>query len=498
MKSHFPNMVWLTIGIVLMLFSNGRWIIPMATWIYPIFFLHFMRTQGPFRGLLYLFPAIALVNIISWWKMIPAPTPVYILIAGLALQVSTLSYLADRLLAPRLKGVWSTLVFPTFWCGIEWLTTTFTSQATWVSLTYTQTGNLPLLQFSSLTGIWGISFLITWFAAVVNWAWSQNFEWLKIKKVAISFGCVMGMILLFGSIRLNILKSSPGAVRTASIVQARSINQSLSSCKWNDANAISQYSSSLEDNLLTKTAEAAQSGAKFILWQESAGFIPKEEEKKFIDRAMTLAAQKKIYLLMTLWPVPEDFPKRLIENKLLIIDTTGKIQATYFKSHPAMPEPILKGMGQIPVLETPYGKIAPAICFDAEFQGFIRQAGKRHVDIMFIPANDWKEIDPLHTQMALVRAIENGFALVRPAGQGLSAVADNRGRIIASMDYFTTHEQILYADVPIQHSNTVYAFTGDLFAWLCVAVSLAMILFVVSTQYRPEFKLHKEGLAFEK
>ena len=28
-----------------MLFSNGRWIIPFATWLYPIFFLRFMRMQ---------------------------------------------------------------------------------------------------------------------------------------------------------------------------------------------------------------------------------------------------------------------------------------------------------------------------------------------------------------------------------------------------------------------------------------------------------------------
>jgi apolipoprotein N-acyltransferase len=37
-------------------------------------------------------------------------------------------------------------------------------------MAYTQAGNLTLLQLLSVTGIWGITFLIGWFAAVVNQA----------------------------------------------------------------------------------------------------------------------------------------------------------------------------------------------------------------------------------------------------------------------------------------------------------------------------------------
>jgi apolipoprotein N-acyltransferase len=47
--------------------------------------------------------------------------------------------------------------------------------------------------------------------------------------------------------------------------------------------------------------------------------------------------------------------------------------------------------------------------------------------------------------------------------------ADNRGRIISSLDYYSTDEQVMYADVPVQYSFTIYAQVGDLFAWLCIA-----------------------------
>jgi apolipoprotein N-acyltransferase len=321
--------------------------------------------------------------------------------------------------------------------------------------------------------------MITWFASLINWIWINRFEWMKIRKGSLVFLAAGVAVIFFGFIRLNTISTGSKTVLTASIVNAREINSALATCKWDDAKSISPYSHAVEDNLLAKTEQAAVAGAKIVLWQESAGFIPRQEEKEFIYRAGLLAAFKKIYLLMTFWSVPEDYPKHLVENKLLILDTAGQIQLVYFKNNPAPPEPIKKGDGTLPVMETPYGKIAPAICVDAVFQRFIRQAGKSKAGILFLPANDWKAIDPIHTHMAVLRAIENGFSLVRAAGQGLSVATDNRGNIISSMDYFHTDEQIMYASVPAQHSNTVYTLFGDFFGWLCVLGFITMTVLAV-------------------
>jgi apolipoprotein N-acyltransferase len=228
---------------------------------------------------------------------------------------------------------------------------------------------------------------------------------------------------------------------------------------------------------------AAAGGAKIVLWQESAGFLPRHEEENFIDSARITAAREGIYLLMTLWSVPEDFPKRLVENKLIIIDPDGQIRMTYLKNNPAPPEPIKKGNGRLEILETTFGNIAPAICFDAEFPAFIRQAGQKKAGILFLPANDWKAIDPIHTDMAVLRAVENGFSLVRAAGQGLSVATDNRGNRISSMDYYRTAEQIMYADVPSFHSTTLYTRLGDWFAWFCIAGFTGILLGLVLNKY---------------
>jgi apolipoprotein N-acyltransferase len=483
MKSRRQSILWLITGATLMLFSNGRWIIPLATWLYPIFFLRFMRMQKPGWGFLFLGLVSAIVNMIIWWKLIPAPLNVYFITTGLAMQTFVLAFLADRVLATRLKGIWSTLVFPLIWCSMEYLSS-LGPKASWTSLAYTQGGNLPLLQFSSVTGIWGISFLITWFASVVNWAWAENFEWSKIRPGAIAFGGTAVVVLVFGTLRLNLFISQSQSIRTASIVQARNINADLKTCKWTDAKGLSQYSDELENNLLEKTLEAAHAGAKIVVWQECAGILPTSEEKEFIQRATTIAAEEKIYLLMTLWSVPADFPKHLVENKVVIIDEKGQIQSIYIKNNPVPgAEPIVKGVSPLPILKTPYGKIAAAICYDGDFPNFIRSAGTNKAEVMFLPANDWKELDPIHSNMAIMRAIENGFSLVRPAGQGLSVATDNRGRIISSMDYFNTGEQVMYADVPIQHADTIYALVGDVFAWLCVVALVIIIIHVIFRKY---------------
>ena len=484
MNSNRQSYLLLVIGTALMLFSNGRWIIPYATWLSPIFFLRFMRLQKPLKGFLLVALAMASVNMIIWWKIIPAPPGVYFFTTGLMMQTFALCFLGDRLLATRMKGILSTLVFPVIWCSIEYLSSLNSTKASWTSLAYTQSGNLPLMQLTALTGIWGVSFLITWFASVVNWMWAQNFEWKKFKKEAITFASIAAATFLFGTIRINLPASPTRSIRTASIIQARNITEDLKTCKWTDAKGLNEYHNEVENNLLEKTQQAAHAGAKMILWQECAGTIPKNDEKNFIERARAVAAQEKIYLFMSLWSVPDDFPKHLVENKMVIIDMDGQIRSMYVKNNPVPgAEPIVQGATPMPILTTPYGKIAAAICYDGDFPNFIRTAGKNRTEIMFLPANDWKAIDPIHTNMAITRAIENGFSLVHPAGQGLSAATDNRGRVISSLDYFKTDEQVMYADVPIQHAFTLYPQIGDLFAWLCVAALVTVLVKSVLKKY---------------
>ena len=128
-------------------------------------------------------------------------------------------------------------------------------------------------------------------------------------------------------------------------------------------------------------------------------------------------------------------------------------------------------------METLYGRLANVICFDADFPPLMRQAGSQDVDIMLVPSNDWPGIDPWHTQHAVFRAIENGYALVRQASNGLAMTVDDEGNVLAATDYYTTDQQTMIASVPVKGVWTIYAHVGDLFAWLCIAGMLFLVGF---------------------
>jgi apolipoprotein N-acyltransferase len=70
--------------------------------------------------------------------------------------------------------------------------------------------------------------------------------------------------------------------------------------------------------------------------------------------------------------------------------------------------------------------------------------------------------------MAGVRAVENGFTLVRPAANGISVAVDPLGRVLARSDAFSAAEPGFVVDVPARHRPTVYGRTGDLLPVLCL------------------------------
>jgi apolipoprotein N-acyltransferase len=106
--------LWLLIGAALLPWITTQTVIPIAAWLAPIFLLRFTRTQRAAIGL----PLVVLVNIGAQFVasrngIIPGPSglELYIILASMGLIVS-LSYIVDRLLAPRLTGLARTLVFP--------------------------------------------------------------------------------------------------------------------------------------------------------------------------------------------------------------------------------------------------------------------------------------------------------------------------------------------------------------------------------------------------
>jgi apolipoprotein N-acyltransferase len=423
----------------------------------------------------------------AWQGYVPLPGLIYFIFVVMVCAFNALTFLTDRLLAPRLKGFVSTLVFPLAFVTVQYIMILTSPYSSHGSLAYTQYSNLPLLQIASVTGLSGITFLVAWFASVVNWAWDQQFEWKKVWRGVVTYAGILAVILIAGGASLVSLPSSD-TVRMAAIPATEIFETSQD--VWESVDRFQEgeiTETELEsirtefnantDDLFERSEREARASARIIFWSEGAGCVLKEDETTLIERGRTLASQEGIYLGMALATMTSG--QSLIENKIVLIEPSGDVAWQYFKARPVPGEACVRGDGEILTLDTPYGKIAAAICFDMDFPNLIRPAGEAGVDVMFNPSNDWKEVAPLRMQMAKFRAIENGLSVVRPTSHGFSAAADYQGRVLAITDYFTSEDPVVVAYIPTKGVTTIYSRIGDLFAWLCIAGLVAAIAWVV-------------------
>ena len=468
----------LVLGAVLMYFANWNWSVPASAWLFAVFLLRFSRSSTVRMGMASLSAVCLAVGTHSLWRLLaiePIP-PAFRLAAGLATAVFLLlPFLVDRLLVGRLPGAVATLVFPASWAALEYLKAL--GNGSWGALAYSQYGNLLLMQLVSVTGIWGLSFVIAWLASVVNFVWEREFVWPRIRRVVVLYAVVVGIVFVYGSIRLAVGDESGNKVSVATVINPRDFVARFYGPDWKDRKAGGAEMKRDLDFLFAATRNAAAAGAKIVLWQEYGVVVPEEREQELLQLAQQLAQEEQIYLGMAMGLFPLRYPEQPWQNKLVWIDPEGRVVDQYFKQKPAPPlEPIVAGTGGIHLLSTTDGKIASAICADLDYPGLIRQAGANGAGILMIPAQSWSAVDPLHTEMAVFRAIENGCSLIMATGGGLSIAVDPYGRIIAGSGSSQASKEPMLASVPNKGVETVYASFGDVFAWLCVAGLVVMIV----------------------
>jgi apolipoprotein N-acyltransferase len=343
---------------------------------------------------------------------------------------------------------------------------------------YTQYNSLILLQVLSITGMWGLSFLMSWLASMVNWAWEQSFEWPKIRHGVVLYGGIMLLVLIYGGARLTFTPLEPGTVRVASFTTVSTDLAELMSILKSDRQAFGQKTREIHLRYFEQTIEEARAGARIILWPEGAGVGLEEDESALIDRGKDIAKQEGIYLAIPFFTMYKD-DKRPPENKLIIFDPAGNQVMEHVKYGGNIFEGSKLGDGILKTIETPYGTLSGVICWDTDFISNIAQTGRNGTDILLSPAHDWREVDPIHGQMTAFRAIENGITVIRQADLGFSVITDPFGRTLAAMDHYTASDRTMVAQVPIKGVRTIYSVIGDLFGWLSVVGFIVVTIWAI-------------------
>lgn len=474
--------LWFVIGTVLSLFSTGQWTIPLVAWVQPIFFIRFVRTQRWWLGFILVWLATFVTGAVAWWSILGLMLSIPFFLVTIAINtflIAGVAYLADRLLAPRLGGFAATLIFPLAVTALDFLGMTMNPLGSFGAHAYTQYGSLTLMQLLSVTGMWGITFVVNWFATVVNYAWERSFSWSRIWRGLAVYAGVMLVVLSYGNVRLAFCRPQVGTVRVAGVtaVDFRKEQDLLFQTKDTDWEAFLELAAQRYDPYFDGTRREAQAGAKIVLWPEAALQVAAEDEAALIARGQEVSRQEGIYLAMSWFKMHQG--ERPSQIKLIVTDPDGEVVLEHIKYGGSMMEGTEPGDGVLRTAETPYGTLSGVICWDTDFPTVVSQAGRNGTDILLSPSLEVRSVDPMHAQMAVFRAIENGVSVVRQADNGLSIVADPYGRTLAAVDHFTSSEWVTVAQVPTQGVFTVYFVIGDLFGWLSVIGFVVIVLWGV-------------------
>jgi apolipoprotein N-acyltransferase len=473
---------WIVLGMALsLLASGGRWNVALAAWIAPILLLRFYRS-GKAGTAIAAMIAISCLQI-AWWNLEtgvpPSPTSAALTIAvGLLYAIP---FVLDRLVGPRLGSWERILLLPTAMAATEFAVGAILPVGTSIGMrAITQSENLALLQIISVTGPYVVGFLIGCAATIANHIWEARTPQALVHKGGL-FASILLAIVAAGQLRLTFgadiggptVKiagiTPPIGLRNAAngLVSVTNFPPSAGARAATRTPAARAANMRILDGLLADTSKAAKAGARMVIWSETAAPVTAEDKPALLRRAAALAIDERIYINAAVG-VPFE------RNETFLIAPDGKIQWHYRKNHPVPGmEPVAPFANAPPLVDTPFGILSNIICFDGDFPALARI----DADILIVPAWDWPEIAIAHTMhMARLRAIENGYSLVRVDFNGASAVFDPMGRIVARQDTTTDGAHMMIADVQVSGTPTLYGRVGDLFAWLCVFLSGALVV----------------------
>jgi apolipoprotein N-acyltransferase len=349
----------------------------------------------------------------------------------------------------------------------------------------------PLIQLVSITGVWGPSFLVGWLATIINLLWEEKFELKKARlPVAVYTGLFL-LIVIWGSIRLIFFAPASGTVKVGSVIVGFEKDNMFyiyeddmsETEKLREKEKYRALTFKVQDELFATSEKLIPSGIKILSWASGNAVVFAEDEAALISRMQDFAREKQVYFFPSLL-VLGDF-KGPDQNHVLAIKPDGAIAYDHYKGR--NPDASLYQGSLIEFINTPYGNIASPICFEMEFHRLIRQAGKNGVDILIVPGDEpARGAANMHTEISMLRAVENGCSMLRTTLEGLTMGVDYQGRVLSQIDFYNTlNNRTIITELPVKGVKTVYSRAGDWFAWLCVVL---LVLFIVSVSFNIDLK----------
>lgn len=393
----------------------------------------------------------------------------------LIVAMATLIGMGERAFHARTGYRWFILQGTAVWVGIEMIRGFIPVAGTWGFAAYALYKQPWFIQPVSIFGIYGLSLLIMLFnyalakiiLSIMDRRWvfetadcpvetGRAQRWLAAVCAALVAWTVLSLAMYrVPEPELQAAAIQPGAYITPES-DMEEINRGL-------------------DLIGRLTREAAEEGARFIVWPE--GFLPFDPQEKESAFFIDLAADTGSYLVIG-YNVRTEVGLR---NEAAVLSPAGSFLGVFGKDHPvsfAGESSITRG--SYPAYETPLGMLGTIICYDLDFTDTTRKVARNGARLIGVPSFDWPAIAQKHYSHLVFRAVENRMAMVKADVAWDSAIIDPYGNIIESFVTVEPGQAVLTGSIPLSSSRTIYTLMGDWVGWICIFV---MVIFWGGTLY---------------
>ncbi len=435
-------------------------------WLAPVPILMISFYSNWKRSFLIAFIAY-LIGRLSWFTYLATVmTIVPAIIATLLLAlIFGLIVLLSRRIVIKTNSCLSVFAFPVFFTCFEFLVVQFSADGSAGSIAYSQSNFLALIQIVSVTGLFGITFFITLVPSAIAVGWFYYNQEIKISYLVTVSGIIIGVVLIFGALRLSF--STNGNTIKAGAVSLEE--------KYHDISRHPDFENAkvVADDYADEITKLAAQGARLVVIPERALNINKKVNQDIIDTFSYIATQYHTFIVAGYTNYKDSTPK----NSCLVIDAAGDVTVDYNKVHLVKgfedwftpgKEPGLFKLGEI--------QAGTAICKDLDFPRYIRKYGNDGAAIVCVPAWDFIKDDWLHSRMAILRDIENGFSEIRAARQGRLTISDAYGRVSDEAITANGQKATIMGEVPIDRKNTLFTRLGNWFGILVLAAAIILLL----------------------
>ena len=397
-------------------------------------------------------------------------------IAVVALYLGASAWLMRRLeTADAHWVVGPLLLLPGAVVLLEWVRSWLLTGFPWLSFGYGQIAG-PLAGYAPLVGIYGVSLLV---------ALSGGLLWGAIRwptrRARLSALGALAVIWISGAGLTTVDWTHPiGAPLRASVIQAN-IPQSL---KWDpearlmiaetyldltlahlDADVIVWPETALPDfvhqiraPLLDPLAARARAeGAELVLGVP----VLEPESERYFNGVLAIGSQEALYTKRHLVPFGEYLPFKTWLGPLV------ELFAVPMSDFSA-------GDAARPLLQVGTHPVGASICYEDAFPAEVREALPEAAYLINVSNDGWfgdSLAPPQHLEIARMRALENGRALLRATNTGVSALVDHRGRVLATVPLF--ERGAATAEIQPRQGATPFSDLGNAPA---VGVALTLLL----------------------